>query len=222
LRPQGLEVVTIALDVEGVERAGKYIRRARPEHPALVDQGHLMDELFGVVNVPTGIWIDEEGMIVRPPEPAFPEQTNALAKLDIPDDRLDPYMRDVVAETLKIRAQPRRYVAALRDWAARGAESGFALSPDVVVERSRPRPVEVARAAAHFELGQHLYREGAVDGAVPHFREAHRLHPDNWTYKRQAWSMADRRQGPTDLYDSDWVRDVRAIGAENYYPKLDM
>jgi tetratricopeptide (TPR) repeat protein len=215
-------VATIALDVEGLERAGKYIRRARPGHPALIDQGHRMDELFGVVNVPTGIWIDEDGMIVRPPEPAFPEQTNALAKVDIPDDRLDPYMREVVAETRKIRAQPRRYVAALRDWAEHGADSAFALSPDIVVERSAPRPVEVSLAVAQFELGQHLYRGGDLDGAVAHFREAHRLQPDNWTYKRQAWSMADRRQGPTDLYEGDWVRDVRAIGAENYYPKLEM
>jgi hypothetical protein len=222
LRPKGLEVVTIALDTRGLSKAGKYIQRAAPEHPSLIDQAHRMDELFGVVNVPTGIWIDEAGMIVRPPEPAFPELTRALADLDVVSANLDPYSREVLEEARKIRAQPRRYVAALRDWADAGADSAYVLAAQEVVERSAPRPREVAEAAAHFELGQHLYRAGDTDAAVPHFRAAHLLQPGNWTYKREAWSMVDRRQGPSELYEGDWVSDVRRVGAENYYPKLDM
>jgi len=55
---------------------------------------------------------------------------------------------------------------------------------------------------------------------VRHWREAHRLAPANWTYKRNAWSIEDPRQGPTDVYESSWFDDVKAIGAENYYPPL--
>jgi hypothetical protein len=57
---------------------------------------------------------------------------------------------------------------------------------------------------------------------VPWFREAHRLQPENWTYKRQAWTFADPFQGPTDVYDSDWLTDVKRIGAENYYPRVEL
>ena len=57
---------------------------------------------------------------------------------------------------------------------------------------------------------------------MPHFRRARRLQPLNWTYKRQAWILADPRQGPTDVFEGDWLSDVREIGAENYYPPLDM
>ena len=58
------------------------------------------------------------------------------------------------------------------------------------------------------------------------WREAHRLDPNNWTYKRQAWSIAttpegepsDLMQGPTELYEGNWLDDVQAIGGgENYY-----
>jgi hypothetical protein len=72
LRPQGLEVVTVALDTGGAERAEPWIDAARPEHPSLIDAAHRLDELLGISNVPTGVWIDEEGVLVRPPEPAFP------------------------------------------------------------------------------------------------------------------------------------------------------
>src|SRR5258706_16074733 len=109
-------------------------------------------------------------------------------------------------------------MAALGDGVGRGSASRYALAPDEVVERSRPRGVGEATAAAHFELAQHLYRQGRADEAVRHFREAHRLDPANWTYKRQAWSIADPAQGPTDIYDSDWLSDVKKIGGENYYP----
>ena len=105
---------------------------------------------------------------------------------------------------------------------SRAARSRFVLSPDEVVARSQHRDEEHSRAAACFELGQHLERAGHSDDAVGWFREAHRLAPENWTYKRQAWSLADPLQGPTDAYDSDWLTEVRKIGAENYYPPLDL
>jgi hypothetical protein len=129
----------------------------------------------------------------------------------------------MMQEAAKMRIEPQRYVAALRDWVARGAESPYALTPDEVVARSRPCPPELSRAAACFELGQHLHRAGHVDAAVPWFREAHRLQPDNWTYKRQAWELVDPiMQGPSEQYDGDWLSDVRATGAENYYPPVDL
>ena len=215
----------MALDVTGTAKAQKYIEAAEQTHPSLIDAAHRLDTLLGIVNVPTGVWIDEEGVIVRPPEPAFPELSVAAVPVEgrppIPDG-LDPYLHDVLVETRLIRSDPFTYCAALRDWARNGAESRHALSPDEVVARSRPRPPKVAEAAAEFELAQHLHRAGFAEDAVPHFRQAHRLDPGNWTYRRQAWSMARRDQGPTDVYDSDWLSDVRKVGAENYYPPLDI
>jgi len=221
LHPKGLEIVTVALDTGGVEAARPWIEAARPEHPSLIDQAHITDELLGFVNVPNGVWINEDGVLVRPAEPAWPPREPNAARYDnIPEDT-PQRLKDMLGEARKITSDPARYVAAVRDWVERGAESRYALSPDEVVRRSQPRPPEHAWAAAAFELGQHLWREGHQDAAVGWFRQAHRLHPDNWTYKRQAWSFADPLQGPTELYDSDWLSDIRAIGAENYYPPVE-
>src|SRR4029079_3571015 len=100
-------------------------------------------------------------------------------------------MKDMLAEAAKLDVDTKIYAAALRDWAHHGKQSRYALSPDEVVRRSQPRPFEVSLAAANFEMGQHLHRTGRVDDARPFFRMAHRLQPENWTYKRQAWSMVD-------------------------------
>ena len=92
-----------------------------------------------------------------------------------------------------------------------------------------------ATAAAEFELAQQLYRGGDLDAARAHFRNAHRLQPENWTYKRQAWSvepsalegpLARFWQGPLPgheedwAYDGDWVADANASGPANYYPRF--
>jgi hypothetical protein len=220
LHPQGLEVVTVALDTGGVEAARPWIEAAKPEHPSLIDQAHVIDELFGIVNVPSGVWIDETGMIVRPPEPAFARPSGSERRT--PPADLPPRVAAMLEAASRIQRDPETYVAALRDWVTHGSESRFALSPWEVIEQSRPRPIEEATAAAHFELGQHLYREGRTEEAVPHFREAHRLQPDNWTYKRQAWTFVDPAQGPSDVYEGDWLTDVLKIGPENYYPPLRM
>jgi hypothetical protein len=222
LHPQGVEIVTVALDTGGAEAAGPFIDSANAEHPSLIDEAHVLDELLGIVNVPSGVWVDEDGVIVRPPEPAFPGRVGIdYEKLELPEGT-PPRLVEMLEETRKIRIDPPRYLEALRDWAANGSDSRFALSPGEVIERSTPRPPEVSQAAASFELGQHLHRNGHVDDAVEWFREAHRLQPDNWTYRRQAWSFLDPFQGPSEQYESDWLTDVRKIGAENYYPAADL
>jgi hypothetical protein len=221
LHPLGLEVVTVALDTGGEQSAGPWIDMAKPAHPALIDEAHLLDELLGVVNVPTGVWVDEQGMIVRPPEPAFPGKV-VLAELAMPPEA-PPRLHEMMAEAEKVHVEPERYLAALRDWAEHGAASRHALAPDEVLARSAPRPPEVSQAAASFELAQHLHRAGHTDDAVRWFREAHRLQPENWTYKRQAWEFVDPiLQGPSEQYEGDWLSDVRAIGAENYYPPVEL
>jgi tetratricopeptide (TPR) repeat protein len=157
---------------------------------------------------------------VRPPEPAFPWRPRK------PSDELLAALPQLAAEQLRaaqdIPIEPEAYVAALRDWAEHGAASRFALSEDEVVARSRPRDPDRSRAAACFELAAHLHRGGEHDDAVPWFREAHRLAPENWTYKRQAWSFADPLQGPSELYESDWLSEFRRAGAEAYYEAVEL
>lgn len=236
LHPRGLEIVTVGLDTRGAEGCRPFIEAARPDHPALIDTSHRVAELFGVVNIPNSVWIDEDGVIVRPAEPAPPPRRAERPSADgsepaasgVPDRLIS-----ILGEAAKIRVDAESYHAALRDWVEHGAASEFALSPDEVVERSIPRDTDRARGHAHFTLATHLEQQGHHAAAVEHFRLAHQLVPDNFSFKRQAWSLEPGDGGPFDRfwqgpsvdapeawpYDGDWLTDVRAAGAENYYPE---
>ncbi len=220
LRPFGLEIVAVAMDTDAAA-AHPWIDAAKTTYPQLLDPEHSIGARLGIINVPMGVWIDEDGVLVRPAEPCFAPRERGFDKMKLPESA-PPRMKDMLAEAAKLDVDTHRYAAALRDWAREDRRSRFALSPEEVVRRSAPRPRQVSLAAANFELGQHLHRAGRVDDARTFFRAAHRLQPENWTYKRQAWSMVDPLQGPTEHYDSDWLSDVRKIGAKNYYPKLEM
>lgn len=229
LAPKGFEIVAVALDSGGAAAARPHVERAGSRHPSLVDVGHVLDQLLGIVNVPTGVWIDENGVLVRPPETAAAQSMSEMLPGVPTDPRTPARVRAMLEEAHKIRAHSEAYLPALRDWVERGAESRYALSPDEVVRRSRPRSADVARAAASFELAQDLHRRGHREAAVRWFRQAHRLQPENWTYRRQAWYLADPvligpAEGAEDEwpYESDWLTDTRAVGPENYYPPPDL
>ncbi|HEY2330467.1 MAG TPA: ResA-like WAxxUGC motif-containing protein, partial [Acidimicrobiales bacterium] len=105
-----------------------------------------MDALFGVVNIPNVVWIDEQGMIVRPAEPGWPD-----ARQEMPSDMRDSIPRVSRAKTAPARPEgaPRggigggqdreQYADAIRDWVAKGPASVHALTPAQVVARSQPR-----------------------------------------------------------------------------------
>lgn len=229
----GFEIVTVGMDSAGAEACRPFIEAASPEHPSLIDTHHRIAEQFGVVNIPNGVWIDEQGMIVRPAEAApappslSPDRQSALAGVpDLPDR-----VMAIMGEAAKIEASRDEYEVALRDWIAKGADSEYAMSADQVIERSRPRSADTSLGQAHFELAAHLETTGQHDAAIAHFKQAHELVPDNFAYRRQAWSLEPgpegplRRfwQGPTEgaeadwPYASDWLVDVREMGASNYY-----
>jgi len=212
-----LEVVTVALEARGASAARPWIEKAQPTHPSLIDERHVLAAL-GIVNVPSGVWIDEGGVIVRPPETAHPRRP-AFKDQTIPADAT-PRERERIETVKALNADAERYVAALRDWIAVGAASRYALSPDEVVRRSRPRPLSEATAAAHFALGQRLHASGEAALATEHFKEAQRLHPTSWTYRRDAWAIA----GPdyASIYGTTWLDDVKREGVENYYPALEL
>jgi hypothetical protein len=232
LHPLGVEVVTVGIDAAGADECRPFIEAARPEHPSLVDTTHRLAELFGVVNIPNGVWIDEHGTIVRPAEPANPHPPSAERPYR-PTDGMPEHMNEIMAEASRIQVDG-RYVDMIRDWAHRGAQSPYALAPDDVVGRSRPRDRTAAEGQAHLELGAALWARGDRRGAEAHWREAHRRDPQNFTAKRQAWSLAAPEagafsrywQGPVPgsedewPYDSDWLGEVRTFGAEHYYPPL--
>jgi hypothetical protein len=228
LFPLGLEIVTVGIDTAGADACRPFIEAAAPTHPSLIDTQHRVAELFGVINIPNGVWIDEAGMIVRPAE-AAPSPERA-ARGEIPAEMPDR-MKAILGHAQNIHVDAEGYHAALRDWVANGPASPFALSPDEVIERSTPRDRDVALGQAHFEMATFLEQRGDHVLAVPHFREAHRLQPKNFSYRRQAWSLelaagplARFWQGPIPgkeadwPYDGDWLTDVAAMGAENYYP----
>jgi peroxiredoxin len=219
LHPKGLEVVTVALDSGGPDAVRPWLDIAKPEHPSLIDVGHTVDALLGVVNVPNCLWIDEQGVIVRPAEPGWPGRTPQIELMEKDVSELSVDHAEVAAEVRKMNIDPDRYPRMLRDWVAKGADSVFVMTPDEVIEHSLPRGVVESRAAAHFELGQHLHAAGDVAGAVEHWRQAHALQPANWTYKRQAWNLAESNSVRNVTgYDSGWLADVRTLGAETYYP----
>ena len=166
LHPKGFELVTVGLDTLGDAGCRAFIEAARPTHPSLLDRHHVLAELFGVINIPSSVWIDEKGMIVRPAEvaPAPPQPTTG-PRLAMSPDAPQRFV-EIMAEAAKIRRDTEAYHAALRDWVANGADSRFALSPDEVIDRSRPRDADKARGHAHFQLASQLEMDGHHAAAV--------------------------------------------------------
>ena len=220
VKDQDFIIIAVAEESRGEETAREFIEEAKPAYVTLIDREHHVADLYNMVNVPQSVWIDEQGRIVRIGDAAF-TRVSDIRKMAINDD-MPEWLQETLREAQKIEADPVPYLAALRDWAEKGEASEFALSEDEVIARSRPMSEQAALAAANFEMGQRLYRDGDGDASVPYWREAHRLQPDNWTYKRQAWSIADPNQQPTDQYEGSWLADVKASGGgQSYYPRFE-
>ena len=176
--------------------AGKWITDAKPTYRALIDQEHLVSKLYNMVNVPTGVWINEQGRIVRPNEVAFvDERFKVFTGLD-----------------------PAPYLNALRDWVEKGEKSPYIMTEDKLQQKLAPPDPNIAMASAEFGLGEQLYKSGHIAEAIPHFKEAQRLNPKSWNYKRQAYALSSEKD-----YGTTFLQEVqKAGGSKVYYAHPDL
>lgn len=187
---------------------------AAPSYPCLIDERHLLGELFGVINVPTAVWIDEDGVIVRPGEVAG--ATDAFRSAN-------PQTREVPRErALDARVRRQVYVDALRDWIARGAASPHVLAPDEVRRRMRGVEPGASLAAAHFRLGVWLAQRGERDAAQRALETAVGLAPDSWTFRRQKIVLSDPALTGQLAATPEFWQAVQALGDRYYYPPTEM
>ena len=190
LKSENFEIVSVAQDTNGAKDAGPWITAAKPTYTALIDEKHEVSKLYNMVNVPTGVWIDEQGKIVRPNEVAFV------------DDRFKTFSG--------LDSEP--YLTALKDWVAKGSKSVYAMSEEKLREKLAVNDPDALQASAEFALGEHLYKSGHLPEAVPHFKEPQRLNLKAWSYKRQAYAISSEHD-----YGTTFIQEVEKSGGSKVY-----
>ncbi|SEG87307.1 Peroxiredoxin [Thermomonospora echinospora] len=162
LERHGFTVLSVALD-RAAEDARPWIAEAhagRPSpHPALVDAEGLVAERYNVINVPTVVWVDEQGRIARP------QDTQTATDLFRSMNGLDSA----------------RSLEALRRWVV---DDDAGLDAEQVREHLRVPTMQERRARAHARLAVWLARRGRAQAARRHLDAAAALAPHDIAIRR--------------------------------------
>jgi hypothetical protein len=199
LKDEGFMVITVAMDSRGAKSARGPIKRAKATHPSLIDTGHLVADLYNMVNVPQAVWIDEGGKIVRPTEVSGAALSFNVAKM---------------------RRLRKIYLDAIRDWVHHGESSDYVFDEEQARAHLPAFTEEIALAHANFHLGQTLWDAGNKKEGAIFLRRAVELNPDSWNFFRQMKNLENilGSGGPEFMMRA---RKYRKAGNE-YYPRPDM
>jgi AhpC/TSA family len=209
LADRNFVVIAVAMDSREGD-ALPWIEAAKPTYPTLIDREHRLADLYGVVNVPQAIWIDETGRIVRPAEAAGAYEGFR---------KMNRTTRELPADSAHLTAQAKTtYLNAVRDWVRHGAASEHAYSADAARAHLPVLTEDMATAQAMFRLGEFLLRHGEREEGERWLREASRRHPASWCIWRQGAGVNEA--GLAALPDF-WER-VDALGTSRYYAPVDM
>jgi hypothetical protein len=203
LKDHGFMVVAVAQESRGTEHARPWIEQARSGYWQLIDVEHRLSDLYNLVNVPQAVWIDERGVIVRPPETAG--STDHFR-------RMDPATRTMSPADQAARLAARQdYLDAVRAWVRTGKHALSAAQARAVLPKVT---AEIAEARARFRLGVWLRAHGRVTEGDRQMNTASALYPESWSMWRQAADLDEvgKASGP-----EFWQR-VQALGDRPYYP----
>ena len=143
-----------------------------------------------MINVPTMVWIDEAGRIVRPNETQYGT------------DMFTQFHGKQSAPFLAARARLGARGSAARSRRRRCARSQLLPTPEQQLAR------------AEFALAWHLHQQGRHAAAERHFVRAGELSPNDWTIRRG--SMPIRGKNPMGPEFFELYKEWQAAGSPGY------
>ena len=158
MEDENFSVIAVAID-ENTETVTELA--VGSTYPVLMDKDHLLTELFAISNVPSVIWIDENGMIARPAAAEFGTDTFT----EITGISRETHMQQV------------------RDWVREG------VLPDDASYSVHDLSEEEIQARLHFRLAAFLRRSGRIDESETHFEKAAELTPLDFTIVRASMPL---------------------------------
>lgn len=158
LSPHGLSLVSVAIERRAAD-ARPWIEQAEPTHLALIDDRGQLAERYNVLNVPSVIWIDEEGRLVRPPDTQF--ATDSFRAVN--------------------GLSSQRALAALRHWVL---EDDPGLDAEEVERHWHAPDEDEQRARAEARLAAWLFAREENEAALQHLERAAQLAPGDLTIRR--------------------------------------
>lgn len=184
----------MAQDTLGEAAAAEWYDAVPLTYTTLIDVNHRVTSLYNLVNVPSGVWVDEDGRVRRIDEGTY--------------SRVLPIGNGSVGTD--------DYTPAVRDWVGRGEASPYVWSPEEVVARIRRRTPDESLADPTFKLGVYFFGLGDEMLARHYWETAQRLAPDNWNFHRQDWNLTEGLAGPK-------LREkMGALGDKSFYAPLDL
>jgi hypothetical protein len=132
--------------------------------PVLVDRDHELSETYGITNVPTVVWIDEEDRIARPNTVSFGN--------------------DLFIDFHGVASEPGK--EAIRRWVRDGVVD---VDPDQAAEAVADLTEDEVEAKLRFRIATHLRRTDDDDGARVQFERAAALAPHDFTIRRAAMPL---------------------------------
>ncbi|MFC6042002.1 redoxin domain-containing protein [Nocardioides hankookensis] len=160
LADSGLKLFSVALDADP-EDSRPWIEAAAPTYPVAVDTAHVTAEQYGITNVPSVVWIDEDDRIVKPPTIA-PGDDQFVEFTGIPADQ---------------------HHDLLRAWVRDG------VLPESAGSEAAERTDDEQRALAHRRIALHHQRAGRDGPAKQQLALAQELAPWDWTVRRGGIAM---------------------------------
>jgi peroxiredoxin len=154
-------VVAVAID-EATDDVAPFAEGI--DFPVLVDTDRRFADTYGLINVPTVIWLDAERRVVREPSPEFSD--------------------DTFTEVHGVESGP--HLDAVRRWVTTG-DAGDDLALNDPYPGSLSDDQRLARA--EFRLALELARAGHDDAAARHVTVADGLAPDDFTIWRAGMQL---------------------------------
>ncbi len=188
LAGSGLRLFSVALD-DDPEAARPWIEAGHPSYPVAVDTAHVTAERYGITNVPSVVWVDEDDHIVKPPTIA-------------PGD-------DQFVEFTGISSE--QHHDALRRWVREGV-----LPASAELEAHQRTDAE-QQALAERRLAAHLQRSGDTAAAKRHLAAAQELAPWDWTVRRSGIAMTGGDPFLGEEFTSFW-EEWDSAGRPGYTP----